>query len=771
MGIINRLVLKNIKTNLKRTVLTVIGIAIATSLISGALTIFSSTIYSMRKTVIDLNGKYHIQFMNIDTAQRKEIYDRFYPYESYEEVEVKTPEEKKVDKYEDNEIFLTSFSTEGFKQNSINLSEGQYPTNINEIIVPNEYMKKNNLNIGDKIDINGEKTIVGTMKDARYYSSFNKVSYAVGLIDENNKEKFNYYVYFDKLTDSIIKDAEKFANINNISYSINSSLISYSMIKLNSDAFMTMFIFFIILFIIISIASISLTYNSFSISVNQRRRELSILGCCGATKRQLKKTVYREVLFLGIIGTFLGIGGGFLGIYITFNIINHLIGNMFKDITLFTFYADVKVIIFTIILTAITLAIAAYFPARRAKGVSLIECVRGNDGVISKKTLKAIKKKNRLSKFLAGIEGLIASRNISRMKKQYRVIIASLVVSVVIFLVSTSFMSIMMKSVKTNYGDSIEKSSNVLLYGEYKDDETLRDIINENKSDLESYIHYYNLSIYDQEKGITYNLSIYNDYENISLTKEELDGGVFVKNGVTANDEGKFNFTYTLKNGEMKNIEIPYKKTLVKLDLGSNIPTIIISRSTANNIFGDFNPEKQYIENVLQVKAKENVAEKVAEKIHLTAEENDLREINLFIALKLINLTKTIIYIFVYGFVGLVSLVAIVNMINTVISSIQNRVKEIGVLRSVGMSKIGMLKMLLMENLIVILKTFIISIGIWLIVHYLMISSVSEQYKIEFFIDYIPLLIVISALVIFTILPTLYATVRIRKSNIIESLR
>jgi putative ABC transport system permease protein len=56
-------------------------------------------------------------------------------------------------------------------------------------------------------------------------------------------------------------------------------------------------------------------YNTFSVIVAQRLRELAVLSAIGATGRQLKRSLRLEGLVIGVIGSLLGVFAGFLLVY------------------------------------------------------------------------------------------------------------------------------------------------------------------------------------------------------------------------------------------------------------------------------------------------------------------------------------------------------------------------------------------------------------------------------------------------------------------------
>ena len=70
----------------------------------------------------------------------------------------------------------------------------------------------------------------------------------------------------------------------------------------------------IIMLSLVSIGCIIVIYNSFAISVMERKKEFGLLSSIGATKKQIKKSVFYEALVVGVIGIVFGILGAYIGI-------------------------------------------------------------------------------------------------------------------------------------------------------------------------------------------------------------------------------------------------------------------------------------------------------------------------------------------------------------------------------------------------------------------------------------------------------------------------
>ncbi len=61
-----------------------------------------------------------------------------------------------------------------------------------------------------------------------------------------------------------------------------------------------------ILIVIIGVGAVSLIYNAFSISLRERTTQFGLLSSIGATKRQLRRSMWQEALVVGAIGIPIG---------------------------------------------------------------------------------------------------------------------------------------------------------------------------------------------------------------------------------------------------------------------------------------------------------------------------------------------------------------------------------------------------------------------------------------------------------------------------------
>ena len=202
-----------------------------------------------------------------------------------------------------------------------------------------------------------------------------------------------------------------------------------------------------VLALVVAVASVSLIYNSFSISVAERTRQFGLLASLGASKRQLRRSVLVEALMLGAVGIpcgiLLGIGGTAAVLKFTGAGFSAMLG-VGEGLSL---AVEPRAIVVSVVLSLATLLVSAWIPALRAGRVSAVDAIRQTQDVrLSRRARRkaeraataptaepfAKRSDGGLWGMLAGVPGVIAHRNLSRQSARGRIVVASLAVSVVL---------------------------------------------------------------------------------------------------------------------------------------------------------------------------------------------------------------------------------------------------------------------------------------------------------------------------------------------------
>ena len=518
MSILNDLTIKNLKLNKKRTIVTIVGIILSTALMVGIGLLFSSFQDYMIRETISYNGKYEAEYGDVSLDKLNSIDKKDFSY--FYQKPIGFSKFDSANEYKPY-LYISSVNKEYF--NELHLISGRFAENDSELVISNHINTNGGTSykIGDIITLKyGERVVesVNTLANNEYYeeetlnivgektytivgiverSNFEDYSasgYSTFTLDMNDKEgTVNVFVMFNNKK-KIIKQSEDLAKKlgydNAISY--NSTLLALYGESTYGNIMKSMITMIVIMLSLVSIGCIVVIYNSFAISVMERKKEFGLLSSIGATKKQLSYTVFFEALIEGIIGIILGICGAYIGIGTVILIINNLIGDIL--VLKLNLVTNIVFIIIPVIFMILVIFISALVPSRRAAKVSPIEAIRQNDDIkINKKKIKTGKLVNKLF----GIEGEIALKNIKRNKKKYRVTIVSLFISIVLFISFSSYMNYTIDTASSVMGE-VPYDYQISYFGDDNDIDALDKISEIIKSnDVKEYVSYSasNLSI------------------------------------------------------------------------------------------------------------------------------------------------------------------------------------------------------------------------------------------------------------------------------------
>lgn len=846
MSILNRLTIKNLRLNKKRTIVTIIGIILSTALMVGIGLLFSSFQDLMIRDTIGYSGKYEANYSDVDLIKLNDIKNKNFTY--FYEKPIGFSKIESSNEYKPY-MYITSVNKEYF--NELKLIEGSFPKNENEVVISNHVITNGGLNykVGDivtftygKRNIEGNDTLANSeLVDGEFLTNEGTHTYKiVGIVDRSNFESYsasgytaftvdvnsdkgnvNLYVMFNK-NKNIIKQSEELAKELNYNGDINynSTLLALYGESTYGNVMSSMGGMMIIMLSLVSIGCIIVIYNSFAISVMERKKEFGLLSSIGATKKQLAHTVFFEAVVVGVIGIILGILGAYIGIGCVILIINNLISDMLEyKLHLVT---NPLFIIIPVIFMIIVIGVSAFIPSRRASKVSPIEAIRQNDDI------KINKKKIRTSKLvlkLFGIEGEIALKNIKRNKKKYRVTIVSLFISIVLFISFSSYMNYTLNTASSVMGE-VPYDYQISYFGDDpNNDKEALDKINEvvKSSDVKEYVSYSvsNLSIIGNytysDEYLDFYKSAYGDngikalnnlkYQSIyilvlddnsynkykKLIGLDKDSVILLNKfkGVSYGGNKRVNYDIPVINNGNINIKICNFD-----DSEEDVDTTKYCNKNIDNIFVtnksfDLIEEFSYMDDfklIVNKKLYDSISDSSTHYTQFNIISDNTNNIdkltkdldkysnvnytNIKEAMKQANNLILVVKILMYGFISLVTLIGVTSVFNTISTSMALRKREFAVLRSIGLTNRGFNKILFFESLFFGMKSLIfaipVSIGITVLIHYTLADMVSISTII---IPWKYIIISIVSVFVIVLLTMMYSTSKIKKHNIIEQIR
>lgn len=554
--------LKYLKKNKKRTLLTIIGIIISLSLISGVGFLGLSFNEYMYNRAIDNNGDYEFGFSNVD----KDVVNILRNDVDLKNVGVFS--NVGLGKYvledkDENSIYITEQDeTYSTKITKTILTEGDYPKNSNEIILNNKTKDYLGINLGDNIklrevqfDENRNEVLTNNYKTYKIVG-FLQEQFEIGegvfsgetFLDnlEDNKEYNVFFTVINNKNKTKLVN-EKFDNLNldrNFNYiNVNNDLLALIGESEYTGINTVVKVVVVFVLLIIILATIFLIYNAINISVTERMTQFAILRSIGATPKQISNIVIKEGLAMCLLSIPFGIVFGFLGVWTTVKIMNIKITNLLGTGQLIIRF-HLSVILFPLILGMTTIFMATYGPAKKAGKVSPISFIKGNT------ENEKIKYYNgNLIRRIFGVEGWIAYKNIRKNSKRFTVTILSLSISLIMFI---TFTTLNMKRISEL--DYIKK--NTLMQGKVERYESInKDKIKEEIKSIDGISDIYTISmqyvpyLYLDGDIITEDYKNYR-YNGLNTVNNELIEGAQIE-GYSDEALNKLEVENGLKNNEV----------------------------------------------------------------------------------------------------------------------------------------------------------------------------------------------------------------------------
>lgn len=826
MKIINQLTLRYLKENKKRTVLTILCITVSVIMISCVGIAFYSGKQFYKEYTEKTVGDYHYAFV----SSNKEFLKIIENDDQIEEYYFSSTEALYSDKQLKDKSFMNLkrgdslyFEKEYYKDSIIS---GRLPNNYGEIVISENYLKLNNFhkNIGDEIQFYSDSDknnysflIVGIMNDYNSEninkSSFNALSY----INLNNQESYySLYIRDKVVSNQIFEHSEKLDHqlsqlennqSNDIRYNSSYLAIQDVFEENSSSSFLVIYNMVAMILGIIVFISLFIIYQAFNLSTNDRIQYLGMLSSVGATPKQKRRSVYFEGLLLSVFAIPLGILLSFLGLYVTFFFINHLetIQNLNIEIypQISLFYLAIVILI-----SFMTIFMSLYLPARKISKISVIDALKKNDEIKVKN--HKLKTSFIARKFL-NITQQLAIKNYKRQGKRSRVIVISLVISMVAFIAMYSFGQNFMKQVnKSNVYDRYDIQMSIGADKDYVQE--TNKILNQNDK-VDEYYYVTNLDIYaDIDKSYVnvpitadastqkYNFTLIGLSENKRRQLCSDNQIEYQKNQVLAyngkyvdfeNDkEYKQRFNKIDKNflKSMQVIHREYDNTGEVIRTETKITSLtpfesvtMIQKDQFQNAYEIGNLENSLyfivpVEYIMDAETEylPSITYNIFSSQHqeLTKE---LKKLNYSPYDFAQNVTENrqiflIIQIFIYGFVCIMILFTMLNIINMMSASIDKRKKELGMMLSVGMSPKDISKMLFYESFIYGLKTFLYGLPICIGIEWMFFDQMKTSDMI-FIPSLVAYMIAFIVIVIVMLITFRFGLNKFKKQNIIETLK
>ena len=852
MNILKKLTNRYLMLNKKRTIVTIIGIIISAAMITAVATLATTFQRFMLDVEISQNGRWEAIFENVkkEDIENIETNDKFAKTMKMAEISMA---QNPYTRYEFIRIY--GYDKESMENVETIPIEGRMPENENEIALSQTFFdgSEDEPKIGDEItfsfgkrisengfelksepkesnekfEITESKTfkLVGKIHTPSFESQSD--NYTAGITILTN-EMIDNIEFFDigiisKNPEKLYEDTEKIADelllyedikydennierIYNIKY--NTRILMY--MGVSDDLGFSQMIYSVcgVLITVIIIGSILVIYNSFAISVSERKKQFGMLSSIGATKKQIRKSVLYEGAYLGLIAIPIGIILGILGIGITLKIVDNLLIPLFANTNWhIQLTISWETIIIAALLVALTIYISVLIPAKRASKITPIEAIRQVDDIkIKPKKLKTPKFVRKLFK----IPGDLALKNLKRSRKKYRTTVISLIISIVLFISVSGFVDYMSKGFDSMYF-TYDFDIGGSVYGENKEEKEkivneiakipeINEFVYENRVYVESKIPENKISknlkeiIDEKSNGIYYMYDEDSKTYNLRTNIIELDDVEFERYtkelGINSLDDNqvilinKLNLllSYNIETEIINNIETITTEDNTILNIakitnqypkllpedGYNISITLICNE---NLLSNLGLEEE-ITNAFYISTEES--NKVVEQIEKI--QDNFPDVELFVSniseqLQMQNNLKLVIQIFLYGFIVLISAIGIANIFNTISTNILLRRREFANLKSVGMTDKQFKKMLNLECFFYGTKALLYGLPIGIFICFLLNLSFSNAVRFIFVLPWDAIIISVISVYIIVFVTMIYSSKKVKRENIIDVLR
>lgn len=207
-----------------------------------------------------------------------------------------------------------------------------------------------------------------------------------------------------------------------------------------------LFPIFILITVMASFSLIVIIHNSFAVSMNARIHQFGIFSSIGATPKQIRSCLLKEAAVLCAVPILVG---NLLGIVISMGLlqmVNVLLGSSVADRHEVVFGYHSLVLVGTLLITAMTIWVSAWLPARKLSKLTPLEAIK-NTGELQLKR----KKNSPMLSYLFGVEGELAGNALKAQRKALRTASLSLIFSFMAFTLMQCFFTISGISTRETY--------------------------------------------------------------------------------------------------------------------------------------------------------------------------------------------------------------------------------------------------------------------------------------------------------------------------------
>jgi putative ABC transport system permease protein len=264
------------------------------------------------------------------------------------------------------------------------LKDGRFPTSATETAVDVRALKTTNLTMGQQITLLDKKdgkhsfTIVGTFAQGANSMSLGGSEHLVVLpevLPQLSDEVRGYELVAKAAPgvtqDQLVTDLKKAVGDQDYRFQTGEQLTAETLKQISEQSGEMTKLLLVFALIALVVAAMVI-YNTFTILVAQRTRELALMRCVGASRGQVFGSVIAEAVVMGFFASVIGLFGG-IGVSALMQVV---IGSISNDNTVVRLPVTPTTVLAAFGVGVLITVIAAALPARKATKVAPVAALR-----------------------------------------------------------------------------------------------------------------------------------------------------------------------------------------------------------------------------------------------------------------------------------------------------------------------------------------------------------------------------------------------------------
>ncbi|MBU5483904.1 FtsX-like permease family protein [Clostridium sp. MSJ-11] len=763
------------KVHKKENKMTLVSIIIAVFLVTTIFGMAEMEIKTQKISMINQYGNWHVMFKDITNEQAKLISAR--PETAYGGW-IFIIDESGGYTLKGKTMYLNGVDKEMAKQMDVQVQEGSYPTEPNEMLINISAKDRLKLAIGDEITIDTPDKKVITFKISGFCNDssillkndgYGSILTPEGLMNNFPESSYpnRFYLQFKphKNMQNTIVDISNKLSIEKDKIQQNKYLMA-ALGQSNDSYIAQLYVIAFILFILILIAAILMISSSFNTIVMKRIRFFGLLRCIGASKSQVK----RYVLYEGLRFSFKAIPIGLLSGTVTVWILSAFLRNVnpayFSEMPVFN--VSLISLISGTSVGFLSVILASFSPSKKASRVSPLSAINGeinqSNNQIYKKPVNIKNKK---------VDIAIGMYHAYIRKKNLFLMVGSFSISIVLFLCFSVGIDFMNQAIKPGKPWSPDLSI----------------ISKDNTQSIPNEMLNKAMSIPGVKRAYGRAFSY-----NIPVTVNQSKGMI----NLVSYEKNQFKWAEDqLVDGDIKTVEegsgnvlVAYSQDLpwkvgdkIKISTSHGTSTVNIAGILATSPFDRQNGEQTVICNedtfkkiigkpgytIIDIQINKNATKEDITAIQNLAKDyifSDLRSNN-----QEVRAARFSFSVFIYGFLVCIASITVFNIINSMNMSISAKMKEYGYMRAIGMSTEQLKRMITAEAATYTICGCIVGCMIGLPLHRLIfMKSITARWGLSWAVPIHELIIIIFLVILATYVSIIGPISKIRKLNIVTNI-